>query len=114
MTIEHENLGTCKVHLEVTLNNGKCFKFVESRKFPREVNVSRYGWSTETVWIDIRLDKRRKSPHYYALWGNTQDDQRMGCTKLTTSKGSNVRSFSSASKKFFELVNTSEKMTFSK
>jgi hypothetical protein len=112
MKIEHENLGTCKVHLEVSLNNGKCFKLVEAMKFPREVNVSKYGWSTKTVWTHIDYDGRRKLPHYYALWGNTQDNQRMGCTKLTTAKGSNVRSFSSASKKFFELVKASEKMTF--
>jgi hypothetical protein len=114
MTIEHENLGTCKVHLEVTLNNGKCFKFVEAMKFPQEVNVSKYGWSTKTVWTHIGRDRRMKNPHYYALWGNTPDDWRMGCTKLTTDKGSNVRSIRSATKKFLELVNASEKMTFSK
>lgn len=112
MIIQHEKLGTCKVHLEVTLNNGKCFKFVESQMYPTEVNTSRWSWETKTVWRDSRHDLRRKNPHYYALWGNTQDDWRMGCTKITTQKGANVRSFSSASKKFFELVKASEKMTF--
>ena len=112
MILEHEKLGKCKIHLVINLNNGKCFKFIETWKYPTEVNVSKYSWETKTVWKDSRLDGRRKCPHYYALWGNSQDDEKMGCTKLTTTKGSNVRSFSSASKKFFELLKSSENIQF--
>ncbi len=119
-TINHEKLGQCRVLLEVDLNDGKCFKFVESWKVKR--TKSRWNnWRTETeeYWVDVRSDSRYGSkrgvskPHYYALWGNHQNEYTMGVTKITTPSGSNVRTFSSASKKFFELIKASENMTFS-
>jgi len=118
-TINHPNLGLCKVLLETTLNNGKCFKFIESWKL-KSVKSSWKSWRMEVdeKWIDVRYDSRYRSnkpkPHYYVLWGNSHDIENMGLTKITTPKGTNVRSFSSASKKFFELIKATENMTFKK
>jgi hypothetical protein len=124
MKMEHEKLGECKVFLEVTLNNGKCFKFVETYKIKKEKKQYRYRrWgnqliSSEMVWVDSRMDRfgwtsKKSRPHYYALWGNSHSEYTMGLTKLTDNRGRNISS-SSASKKFFELIKASESITFSK
>ena len=111
--IEHEKLGKCKVLLEVNLNNGKCFKFVEAYNVKKTKTYwDRRRWGrTEDIWLDSKLDGRTKRPHYYALWGNTQNESTMGVTKITT-KGGNNPSPSKAPSYFFELVNASENMTF--
>jgi hypothetical protein len=115
MNIQHEKLGDCKVLLEVNLNNGKCFKMVEAYKVKKSKTYwDRRRWGrTEDIWLDTRLDGRSKRPHFYALWGNTQDPSKMGVTKLTT-KGGNNPSINKSSKYFFELVKASEYIQFSK
>ena len=113
--IEHEKLGECKVLLETTLNNGKCFKLVETYgvKKTKTSWSRRHWWTTECKWRDSREDGRTKRPHYYAMWGMTHDSDQMGVTKLTTKGGSNP-SKNKANGYFFDLVKASEYMEFLK
>jgi hypothetical protein len=113
--IEHGILGECKVLLEVTLNNGKCFKLIETYKVKKERRDYSYKrwYRTEKVWMDAREDGRAKRPHYYALWGMAHDINSMGATKITTKGGSNP-SNNKVSKYFLDLVDVSENMTFSR
>ncbi len=121
-TMIHDKLGECKILLEVDLNNGKCFKFVESWRSRTE----RFSWNSryrnvpDVEWVDVRFSSKHRTktgkikPHYYALWGNSHNEYTMGITKITTPKGENVRSLSSATKKFLEIVKTGENLEFKK
>jgi hypothetical protein len=111
--IQHEKLGECKVLLETSLNNGKCFKLVETYQVKKTKTSwsRRHWWTTECKWQDARNDGRTKRPHYYALWGMSHEPDQMGVTKLTT-KGGNNPAKSKVTNYFLELVDASEKMEF--
>ena len=112
--IEHEKLGECKVLLETTLNNGKCFKLVETYGVKKIVTLWDRRWSRPSdVWQDSRYDGRTKRPHYYAMWGMSHDPEQMGVTKLTTKGGKNPEK-SKVTNHFLDLVKASENMTFLK
>lgn len=111
--IEHEKLGECKVLLEVTHNNGKCFKLIETYQVKKIKTTwsRRHWWTTEEKWRDAREDGRVKRPHYYAMWGMSHNPEQMGVTKLTTKGGYNPTK-SKVTNYFLELVNVSENMEF--
>lgn len=103
--ITHETLGECKVLLEINQNDGKCFKFVEAYKIKKKKK-----YQIEEMWLDS-IHRNSKGPHYYALWGNSQNESTMGWTRLTTKAGY-PPSQNKASSYFFELVNASKNMNF--
>jgi hypothetical protein len=111
--IQHEKLGECKVLLETTLNNGKCFKLIETYgvKKIKTTWSRRNWWTSEEKWRDAREDGRAKRPHYYAMWGMSHEPERMGVTKLTT-KGGNNPAKNKVTNYFLELVDASDKMEF--
>lgn len=113
MKLEHEKLGNCKVLLEVDLNNGKCFKLVETYKVKKIKTrwSRRTWWSTEEKWMDARDDGRLKRPHYYAMWGMTHNSEMMGVTKITTPGGNNPAK-NRVNQYFFDLIKASENMSF--
>jgi len=108
MKFHHEKLGNCKVIIEAN-DTGKCFKLVESTKTKKEKQIFKYcRWiGTEKIWVDA------KTTYHYMLWGNTQDENEMGVTKLVSPTGRKVKQ-SRAIKLFFDAMKASREMTFSK
>lgn len=108
MKFYHDKLGNCKVLIEANYT-GKCFKLVESTKTKKEnrTRTYRYLWTSEYVWVES------KTTYHYMLWGNTQDENEMGVTKLVSPTGRKVKQ-SRAIKLFFDAMKASREMTFSK
>lgn len=119
-TINHDKLGTCKILLNVELKDGKVFKFIRSWNYKKEDfiwNKKLGRLENRKEWINSRTEQKNNRPprpHYYALWGNSHNIEDMGITKLTKKGGSNVKSQSSAYKKFHDLIISSKNMTFQK
>lgn len=110
MKTEHPKIGSCKVLIEAEVA-GKFFTLIQSHVGPtydrmdsRKVTFFTYSWS-----------KPRDKPksHYYVLWGNTPDFATMGITQLLTDK-LNAVAPSTIVKRFFEIINASENITFLK
>ena len=107
MKFYHDKLGNCKVLIEANYR-GKCFKLVESTKTKKEKRTyGRYWKRSEHVWVES------KTTYHYMLWGNTQDENEMGVTKLVSPTGRKVKQ-SRAIKLFFDAMKASREMTFSK
>ena len=106
MKFYHEKLGNCKVLIEAN-DTGKCFKLVESTKTKKEKRKYGRRWEYEHVWVES------KTTYHYMLWGNTQDENEMGVTKLVSPTGRKVKQ-SRAIKLFFDSIKAAREMTFSK
>ena len=109
MKIEHPKIGSCKVLIEAEVA-GKFFTLIESRLEPRYDKMSRnpigFKYSYSRTGLKLRT-------HYYVLWGNTPDFATMGITQLLTDKLNTVGE-RTVVKRFFEIINASENMTFLK
>lgn len=109
MKIEHPKIGSCKVLIEAEVA-GKFFTLIESHMTPRYDKMSRnpvgFKYSHSRTGLKLRT-------HYYVLWGNTPDFATMGITQLLTDKLNTVGE-RTVVKRFFEIINASENMTFLK
>jgi hypothetical protein len=106
MKFYHDKLGNCKVLIEAN-HEGKCFKLVESTKTKKEKRTYGRHWSSNFEWVES------KTTYHYMLWGNTQDENEMGVTKLVSPTGRKVKQ-SRAIKLFFDAMKAAKEMTFSK
>ncbi len=110
--IYHTKIKNCTLIIESEVNheNGtKYFALVKSKTKPHWSN----SWPPRFEEIKektITYGKKRLD-EFYILWGNTPDLENMGITHLQTPTGKPVRE-SKSHKMFFEIIKSSEFMTF--
>jgi hypothetical protein len=107
---EHPKIGNCKVLIEAEIGN-KYFTLVQSYMTPR------YDRMHGTQLIGFKHSHSRTGTklksQYYVLWGNTPDFATMGITQLLTDK-LNAVTGKTVVKRFFEIINASETISFKK
>jgi hypothetical protein len=110
MKVTHPKIGSCKVLIEAEVAN-KYFTLIES------YNVPKYDSYHQTKPYDFGFPfsskSRKLKRQYYVLWGNTPDFATMGITQLLTDKLNTVTD-KTIVRRFFEIINASENMTFLK
>jgi hypothetical protein len=109
-TIKHHTLGEVEVIVEV-MHKEKHF-FLVKRRVKKETTKHWFSRMTDTKEVPAR-SWEKSTEHHYCLWGNTNDPEKMGSTKILTKNGNKPRS-TTINKYFFEMVNASEKITFKK
>lgn len=109
-TIKHPTLGEVEVIVEV-MHKEKHFFLIKRRvkKFKTKVRSWQYA---EEYELPAR-SWEKSTEHHYCLWGNTNDPKEMGTTKILTKNGYRPNK-NTIHKYFFDMVNTSEKLTFEK
>lgn len=108
----HSKIKNCTLIIEAEVNqeNGtKFFALVKSKTKPQWSN----SWppSFEGYEEKAYRSDRKRLDEFYILWGNTPDLENMGITHLQTPTGKPVRE-SKSHKLFFEIIKSSEFMTF--
>lgn len=114
-TIEHPTLGEVEVIVEV-MHKEKHFFLVKTRVKKEMVkSISRtYSHIYDRTSREVPARSWEKSiEHHYCLWGNTNDPKEMGTTKILTKNGYKPNT-NTVHKYFFEMVNTSENLKFTK
>lgn len=106
---EHPKIGNCKVLIEAEVGN-KYFTLVQSYTKPRYDRMDTR--LIEFKYSHSRTGTKLKS-QYYVLWGNTPDFATMGITQLLTDK-LNAVTGKTVVKRFFEIINASENISFKK
>jgi hypothetical protein len=108
--IEHPRIGNCKVLVEAEVAD-KHFVLVESLKSPHwdyMIGEKPVNWRRATTRTGLSSKRQ-----YYVLWGNTPDFATMGITQLLTDK-LNAVTGKTVVKRFFEIINASETISFKK
>lgn len=105
--LEHPKIGDCKVLIEAEVA-GKYFTLIQSHMAPRYDKMSRNPVGFK--YSHSRTSTKLKS-QYYVLWGNTPDFATMGITQLLTDK-LNAVTGKTVVKRFFEIINASETISF--
>jgi hypothetical protein len=106
---EHPKIGDCKILIEAEIA-GKYFTLIQSHMAPRYDKMSRNPVGFK--YSHSRTSTKLRS-HYYVLWGNTPDFATMGITQLLTDK-LNPISERTIVKRFFEIINAADTLTFKK
>lgn len=109
--LQHPTLGEVDVLLEV-MHKEKHFYLI-SQKMVIIPEKPGYWWRRERKEIPAQSFDRKFTVHHYCMWGNTNDPQKMGTTKLTTPSGRKPAS-NRINKMFLEMVANSEELTFTK
>ena len=106
--VEHPRIGNCKVLVEAEVAE-KHFTLVESLKSPcfdYMVSERPISWRRATTKSGLSSKKQ-----YYVLWGKTTEFDKMGITQLLTDK-LNAVTGKTVVKRFFEIINASETISF--
>ena len=108
-TLQHPTLGEVEVIVEV-MHKEKHFYLIRQNM----VVITEGKWyrRRRTEMPARPWDKRPVFQHY-CMWGNTNDPNEMGTTKILT-KNCNKPRINTINKYFFEMVNQSENLTFKK
>ena len=113
--MEHPKIGKFELLIEAEVdheNGKKFFALIKTKARPKySEKYSGYGYRIlEKFHVPI-IWGRKVLDHHYVLWGNTPNYTEMGITHLTTPAGNPVRG-GKPMKSFFELIKSSEFMTF--
>ena len=108
-TLKHNSLGECEVLLEV-MSGDKHFYLIKQR-VKRIKDTYRFCVTLIPGYDVPAYPWEKATTHYYCLWGNTNDPDLMGTTKLITPKGKSVKN---PNKRFMEIINASTNMQFLK
>jgi hypothetical protein len=107
--IYHPKIGnsTLLIESEINYESGtKFFALIQSVAKPTYVKNS---WPP--VFDGFNRKNYSTQVHHYVLWGNSPEFDKMGITHLITDKGNVVRG-GTPIKRFFEMIRSSEFMTF--
>jgi hypothetical protein len=107
----HPKIGQCNVIIEAEMNfksGTKHFALISSYQKPK---YDKYG-KFETFEFK-RVWGKKPVLHHYVLWGNSSDFNQMGITQCLTDK-LNACKGGVPLKRFFEIIRSSENMTFKK
>jgi len=108
----HPRIGECNVIIEAEMNfksGTKHFALISSYQTPK---YDKYGDFERFERKPIPYGKKR-TLHHYVLWGNVDDFNQMGITQCLTEK-LNACKGGVPMKRFFEIIRSSENMTFKK
>ena len=109
-TIQHPTLGEVEVVVEV-MHKEKHFFLIKRRVKKWKSKVR--SWQISEQYELPARPWEKATEYHYCMWGNTNDPKEMGTTKILTKNGIKPRS-TTVNKYFFDMVNTSEKLTFKK
>lgn len=107
--IKHPTLGEVEVIVEV-MNKGKHFLLVRQKMITR---ITTKRWQVTRKLVKANPMDRNYKMHHYCMWGNTNNPEEMGTTHILTKKGTKVQD-KMVNRYFFDMVNSSEKITFKK
>ena len=115
----HPRIGECNVIIEAEMNfksGTKHFALVSSLNAPQynKDRWSRSHFGTKPEKFDHKkVWGKKPTVHHYILWGNSPEFTEMGITQCLTD-GLRANKGSVPMNKFFELIRSSENMTFTK
>lgn len=113
--IKHPSLGEVSVIFEV-IHKEKHFFLVKAnmkKEFTNRISSS-YSHIYDRIYREVPASNWEKSvENYYCLWGNTNEPDKMGVTKILTKSGNKPRQ-NTINKYFLAMVNASENLTFLK
>jgi hypothetical protein len=72
-----------------------------------------HSWQYQQTYELPARSWEKSTEHHYCLWGNINDPNEMGTTKILTKSGKKP-SKNTINKYFFRMVKQSEKLTFKK
>lgn len=110
-TLQHPTLGEVEVIVEV-MHKEKYFYLIRRSMVIIPARPG-YWWRRESKEVPANPWDRKVTVHHYCMWGNTNDPNQMGTTKLTTPSGRKPAK-NRINKMFLEMVSNSEELTFTK
>ena len=108
-TLEHPTLGEVEVIIEI--NNKEKHFYLVRQKMIKKIITHRHQITRKL--IPAQKYESNFKLYHYCMWGNTNNPEEMGTTHILTKKGTNPQA-KMINKYFFEMVNASEKLKFSK
>ena len=110
MKFLHKELGEIFIMMEAEVENRK-YSMISSTKTSSTIQ-SRYGFGWHSEFLEqprkLRNGRIRSTREIYVLWGNTDDLNERGITKLGRSNNKTL------GKKFMKIVESSKYMEFTK
>jgi len=122
-TTKHPKIGEVEVLIEAEIDHAnslwaqqgavegkKYFALVRSVNRPfynKNADFSRFDYNVKKWKADYKIIKS-----FYVLWGNSPDFSEMGITHLLTPKLNNFKSTTTPVNMFFDMIKSSEFMTF--
>lgn len=115
----HPRIGQCNVIIEAEMNfksGKKFFALISSYNAPK-YNKDKWHWNyggnRPECFEHKKIWGKKSTLHHYILWGNSADFSQMGITQCLT-EGLRANKGSVPINKFFEIIRSSENMTFKK
>lgn len=110
-TLQHPTLGEVEVIVEI-MHKEKHFYLIRQKMVIIPAKPG-YWWRRESKEVPAQWYDRKFTVQHYCMWGNTNDPEKMGTTKLTTPSGRKPAK-NKINKMFLEMVSNSESLTFAK
>jgi hypothetical protein len=114
----HPRIGQCNIIIEAEMNfksGKKFFALISSYNAPKYAKTSwgRFENVKPECYEHKKVWGKKSTLHHYILWGNSADFSQMGITQCLTD-GLRANKGSVPINKFFEIIHSSENMTFKK